>query len=65
MHMHRLPPRRCIMVEDNLDNLLTAKSLGMRTVLVGAATRRPPGVDFVVRDIGSIARALGGLWRAA
>ena len=65
MRMHRLPPRRCIMVEDNLDNLLTAKSLGMRTVLVGAATRRPPGVDFVVRDIGAIPRALGGLWRAA
>lgn len=62
LRAHQLPPRRCIMVEDNLDNLLTAKSLGMRTVLVGAAARRPPGVDFVVRDVASIPRVLGGLW---
>jgi putative hydrolase of the HAD superfamily len=30
-----LPAERCIMVEDSLDNLATAKHLGMTTVLVG------------------------------
>ncbi len=30
-----LPGERCVMVEDSLDNLATAKHLGMTTVLVG------------------------------
>ena len=38
---HQLRPRRCIMVEDNLDNLRTAKRLGMKTVwMTGAAVAR-------------------------
>lgn len=46
-----IAPRRCIMVEDSVDNLLTAKRLGMRTVLVGAASRRVLGVDHIVPDV--------------
>ena len=30
LRKHRLQPRRCIMVEDSLENLQTAKRLGMR-----------------------------------
>jgi len=46
----------CVMVEDSQENLRTAKSLGMRTVLVGAATP-PPFVDrciVTVADIGAV-----------
>ena len=47
----RLDPRSCIMVEDTLPNLLTAKRLGMKTVWVTRTTRRPPGVDVQIRSV--------------
>lgn len=65
LRRHHLPPRRCIMVEDNVDNLLTARRLGMRTILVGDVSRRPPGVDFVVRDVTGIPRLRSVLWRSS
>lgn len=40
-----LVPSQCILVEDTLDNLRTAKRLGMKTVWVNPGTRRPPCVD--------------------
>jgi len=48
---HHLQPRRCIMVEDSLDNLRTAKRLGMKTVWVSAAERVPGYVDMRVSGI--------------
>lgn len=52
---HHLRPRRCIMVEDNLDNLRTAKRLGMTTVWVSSASvlrgRAPGYVDQTVRSV--------------
>lgn len=42
---HRLRPRRCIMVEDSLENLRTAKKLGMKTVWISRAERVPGYVD--------------------
>ena len=60
LRRHALPPRRCIMVEDSVENLVTAKRLGMRTVLVGRVSRRPLGVDHVV---GSVERLPQLLWR--
>ena len=52
---HHLRPRRCIMVEDNLDNLRTAKRLGMKTVWVSGASvlrgRAPGYVDQTVRSV--------------
>jgi putative hydrolase of the HAD superfamily len=55
---HHLHPRRCIMVEDNLDNLRTAKRLGMKTVWVtGAAIvqgRAPGYVDQTVRSVAQL-----------
>jgi putative hydrolase of the HAD superfamily len=48
-----LRPRDCIMVEDNLENLRTAKRLGMRTVWIAAHARRAPG--YVDRRVTSLA----------
>ena len=42
---HHLRPRRCIMVEDSLENLRTAKKLGMKTVWISRAVRVPGYVD--------------------
>jgi putative hydrolase of the HAD superfamily len=58
LRARRLDPRRCVMVEDNVANLHTAKRLRMRTVLVGRAVRRPKGVDVVVRSPRQLRRAL-------
>jgi putative hydrolase of the HAD superfamily len=42
LRAERLAPQSCILVEDSLPNLRTAKRLGMTTVWVDAGTRRPP-----------------------
>ncbi len=47
----RLDPRRCIMVEDSLANLVTARKLGMRTVWVSAGSRRSPCVDVKITNL--------------
>ncbi|MDP2826977.1 MAG: pyrimidine 5'-nucleotidase [Sulfuricellaceae bacterium] len=54
----RLNPRRCIMVEDSLPNLKTAKRLGMRTVLVSPTAKRVAGVDVSVRSVRELPRVL-------
>ena len=55
---HHLRPRRCIMVEDNLDNLRTAKRLGMKTVWVAGASvlksKAPGYVDHTVRSVAKL-----------
>ena len=54
---HHLRPRRCIMVEDNLDNLRTAKRLGMKTVWVsGACVLRGRAPGYVDQTVCSVAR---------
>lgn len=53
----RLNPARCIMVEDTLANLKTAKRLGMKTVLVGAPPKRPSYVDLSVKSVLELPRA--------
>ena len=62
---HHLRPRRCIMVEDNLDNLRTAKRLGMKTVWVtGAAvlkSRAPGYVDKTVHSVAQLPRLFAQL----
>ena len=47
----RLNPKTCILVEDTLANLKTAKRLGMATVWVTQATHRPPYADIQVRSV--------------
>ena len=46
-----LQAERCILVEDSLANLRTAKRLGMATVWVSSATRRPAWVDVRLTSI--------------
>lgn len=53
----RLNPADCIMVEDTLANLKTAKRLGMKTVLVGALPKRPGCVDLSVKSVLELPRA--------
>lgn len=56
MRRHRLTPRRCIMVEDSLANLRTAKKLGMTTVWVTRAAKVPGYVDLAVRNLFELPR---------
>lgn len=51
LQAERLDPRRCIMVEDTLPNLVVAKKLGMKTVLVSAGYRRSPSVDARISSV--------------
>jgi len=43
-----LNPRNCIMVEDSLANLVSAKKLGMKTVWVSTGLRQSPFVDVKI-----------------
>jgi putative hydrolase of the HAD superfamily len=52
---------RCIMVEDTLVNLRTAKKLGMRTVWVSRARRAPCYVDLKISNLSDLRRALARL----
>jgi putative hydrolase of the HAD superfamily len=54
----RVAPRRCTMVEDSLDNLRTARKLGMRTLWVDRSGRRPAHVDRRVAGPGGLLRHL-------
>lgn len=56
-----LTPGACIMVEDSLENLRTAKQLGMKTVWVNRARRRPPYVDLRIGSVLELPRRLGPL----
>ena len=51
LRRNRLSPRQCIMVEDSLENLRTAKKLGMRTVWVSREHNAPGFVDYTVRNL--------------
>ena len=58
MHAHRLVASRCIMVEDSLENLRTAKRLGMKTVWVRESNCAPAWVDASVRQLHRLPRLL-------
>ncbi len=58
---NHLRPQRCIMVEDSLDNLRTAKKLGMRTVWVTQAARAPGFVDARMADLRQLPRMMAHL----
>jgi putative hydrolase of the HAD superfamily len=61
LRRHRLHPARCVMVEDSAGNLRTAKRLGMKTVLVGEAARKPAYVDVKIRNVLELPRAISRL----
>jgi putative hydrolase of the HAD superfamily len=56
-----LDPHSCIMVEDMLPNLKTAKRLGMKTVWVSACTRQPPYADVRLASVLDLPGRLGKL----
>ncbi len=58
---NHLRSRRCIMVEDTLVNLRTAKKLGMKTVWVTRAARRPGYVDASIPNLRQLPRMLAQL----
>lgn len=47
----RISPQRCTLVEDSLENLRTAKHLGMRTLWISRALSRPAFVDRKLRSV--------------
>jgi putative hydrolase of the HAD superfamily len=53
--------RRCIMIEDTLANLRTAKKLGMKTVWVTREARSPAYVDVKISKLSELKRALRAL----
>jgi len=61
LRKHRLHPRRCVMVEDSLANLRTAKRLGMRTVWISTAAKAPAHVDVSIRHVAQLPRVLSSL----
>lgn len=61
LRAERLDPRRCIMVEDSLANLVSAKKLGMKTVWVSAGSRRSPFVDVKIRSAMDLRHCYGQL----
>jgi len=56
-----LVARHCVMVEDSLVNLKTAKRLGMKTVWVSAGLRRSTHVDVRLRRITRLPEFIGRL----
>jgi putative hydrolase of the HAD superfamily len=51
LRKHKLDARRCAFVDDMLDNLRTARRLGMSTVWVSPVRRRVPYVDMCVASV--------------
>lgn len=49
----------CIMIEDSVQNLKTAKQLGMRTVWLHDKPATRSWVDYQIRDIAELARIAG------
>ena len=56
---HRVCADQCVMVEDSLENLHTAKRLGMRTVWVNAGNKNSPCVDVKIGDVMQLLRVTG------
>jgi putative hydrolase of the HAD superfamily len=54
LRRHDLDPQRCAFIDDALENLRTAKRLGMGTVWVSRERRRVPFVDLRVASVTSL-----------
>lgn len=61
----RVAPQRCVLVEDSLPNLLTARRLGLRTVWIAGTLRRSPAVDVRLQSVCRLPRALHRLHRGS
>jgi putative hydrolase of the HAD superfamily len=58
---HRLEAGRCVMVEDSVENLRTAKALGMKTVWVSRDARCPAYVDHRIKSVLDLPRLVARL----
>jgi putative hydrolase of the HAD superfamily len=56
LRAEHLNPRNCIMVEDTLANLVSAKKLGMKTVWVSTGLRQSPFVDVKINSATQLAK---------
>jgi putative hydrolase of the HAD superfamily len=61
LRAEHLNPRRCIMVEDSLPNLISAKRLGMKTVWVSTGSRQSPCVDVKLGSVRELPQRCGRL----
>lgn len=61
LRAEHLSAANCIMVEDCLANLVTAKKLGMKTVWVSAGSRRSPFVDVKISSVLQLPKRCGRL----
>ncbi|HEX5393638.1 MAG TPA: pyrimidine 5'-nucleotidase [Rhodocyclaceae bacterium] len=61
LHRERLRATQCVMVEDSIDNLRTARRLGMKTVLVSRMGAAPTWVDVAVKSVLELPRQLARL----
>lgn len=58
LRKHGLQAGQCVMVEDSAENLRTAKQLGMRTVWVSRAPRKPRFVDVKINGVLELPRLM-------
>ncbi len=58
LRAHDLDPHRCAFIDDVLENLRTAKRLGMSTVWVNRSMRRAPFVDLRVASVLELPRSV-------
>lgn len=61
MKRHRVKGPQCVMIEDSLENLETAKRLGMRTIWVNGGNKSAPYVDIRIRNVMQLSRSLSRL----
>lgn len=61
LHRERLQPERCVLVEDSLPNLVTARRLGMKTVWITRDARSPAWVDLKLPSVMGMPRAIARL----
>lgn len=61
LRAEHISPRNCIMVEDSLPNLVSAKKLGMKTVWVSAGYRQSPYVDAKITSVLELPKRYGQL----
>jgi putative hydrolase of the HAD superfamily len=58
LKIHRVKTAQCVMIEDSMENLHTAKRLGMRTVWVNSGPQNSSYVDVKIRDVMQLPKAL-------
>lgn len=55
-------PGDCVMMDDSVDNLATARKIGFTTVLVGRDGTPNDEVTYSIRSIGELPRVMPELW---